>query len=270
MKQNINKLIKENSKDWKFCLEKLKTVIAEEDKVTSNKEPVHSTSKGSSSPESKDYKSKGKIIESKTVLLGKKSISTLSSKDFNDRNYIYQENANLVSPLPTVKKNAVNEDIKEQSASSPKKKKKKQDKISRLEFMPPRILQKIVDSAEKKRNNNIKNKRTTHHTVNPSIFTPLTKKESSITLQRGENNTSIISRFNNRISKKELYDMVRTDIGVAISYTFRCAICGNTHYKGYAYGRGTNEREICKFCVDEIKHKNNGTKLIYIPMGNKR
>ena len=270
MKQDINKLIKENSKDWKFCLEKLKTVIAKENKGDLKKEPKHSNLKEFSLSESKDYKSKEKFIESKTVHLGKKSISTLSSKDFNNSNNVCQEKINITSPLHAIKKDTANEEVKKQSLPSPQKKKKKQENKSKPEFMPPRILQKIVDSAEKKRKKSINNKKTTHHIVNPSIFSPLTKKETSEMSQSEEYKTSIIARFNNGISKKELCDMVKTEIGVAISYTFRCAICGNTHYKGYTYGRGTREREICKFCVDEIKHKNTGTKLIYIPMGNKR
>ena len=73
-----------------------------------------------------------------------------------------------------------------------------------------------------------------------------------------------------QITSNKLKDFVRDLKGTPIKYSFRCAICNVSHNNGYLYKISNKEFEICKFCVNDIKEKCNGTKLIYIPMGNKR
>lgn len=72
------------------------------------------------------------------------------------------------------------------------------------------------------------------------------------------------------ITSNKLKDFVRDLKGTPIKYSFRCAICNVSHSNGYLYKISNKEFKICKFCVNDIKEKYNGTKLIYIPMGNKR
>lgn len=75
---------------------------------------------------------------------------------------------------------------------------------------------------------------------------------------------------NTPITIKKIKEVVRYSKGLLIKYPFRCAICNVTHSNGYIYKIANKEFEICKFCVNDIKDKCNGTKLIYTPMGNKR
>ncbi len=49
---------------------------------------------------------------------------------------------------------------------------------------------------------------------------------------------------------------------------FKCDLCNVTHTQGYVYKIDNVEYEICKFCNDRIRHKENYVRIIYTPMGN--
>ena len=84
------------------------------------------------------------------------------------------------------------------------------------------------------------------------------------------NQEAKITLSNNKNAPIPIKKVVIDSKGLPIKYPFRCAICNTTHNIGYIYKIANKEFEICKFCVNDIKDRCNGTKLIYTPMGNKR
>lgn len=105
-----------------------------------------------------------------------------------------------------------------------------------------------------------------------SRFIALTKSEKA-ELEVKKTEAALFVRNNIKIEgviPHRLKLLVAKGDGIPANYRFRCSICCNMHSKGHIYKLGLSERVVCKFCEDEIQHKKSNTKLIYIPMGNKK
>jgi hypothetical protein len=105
-----------------------------------------------------------------------------------------------------------------------------------------------------------------------NMFVPLSKSEKKELEKKREQAKSSLTSDSEleAMTTSQIRDLVRQRRGRYINYIFSCSICGQRHSIGHVYRLGPLEREVCKFCENEILKKNSGSKLIYIAMGNKK